>query len=276
MITYRNATLKELDTILEWAALEGWNPGLEDAHAFFAADPKGFFVATDQKDEPIASISVVNHTSDFAFLGLYIVTPAFRGKGTGFALWQHALDHAGGRTIGLDGVETQQENYRISGFKSAGGTTRFTGHCKGQQRETIRKANEEDFKHLVWLEGRASGVEKPKYLTAWFSNTATRTTFVLETQNEITGFATIRACRSGSKIGPLVATDATVARHLISHAATKFDGPVTVDAPNTATGLKQICHQLGLEPGFQTARMYKGELLDTRPGFFAVTTLELG
>jgi hypothetical protein len=34
----------ELDLAVEWAALEGWNPGLHDADAFYAADPDGFFV----------------------------------------------------------------------------------------------------------------------------------------------------------------------------------------------------------------------------------------
>ena len=28
----------EMDLAVEWAAAEGWNPGLDDADAFFAAD----------------------------------------------------------------------------------------------------------------------------------------------------------------------------------------------------------------------------------------------
>src|SRR3712207_6914266 len=31
--------------ILDWAAAEGWNPGLRDADAFWAADPDGFMLA---------------------------------------------------------------------------------------------------------------------------------------------------------------------------------------------------------------------------------------
>ena len=30
-----NLTLEELQTVIGWAAAEGWNPGLEDAKAFF-------------------------------------------------------------------------------------------------------------------------------------------------------------------------------------------------------------------------------------------------
>jgi len=39
------ASRSEIDTMAEWAAAEGWNPGLRDAECFYAADPEGFWVA---------------------------------------------------------------------------------------------------------------------------------------------------------------------------------------------------------------------------------------
>jgi hypothetical protein len=43
---YRCRTMTRDDVALavDWAAQEGWNPGLHDAASFHAADPKGFFV----------------------------------------------------------------------------------------------------------------------------------------------------------------------------------------------------------------------------------------
>ena len=38
---YRQATREELDLAISWAVTEGWNPGLADALAFWAADPSG-------------------------------------------------------------------------------------------------------------------------------------------------------------------------------------------------------------------------------------------
>ncbi len=40
-------TRSELDYALQWAQREGWNPGLQDAEAFYAADLHGFFVAEE-------------------------------------------------------------------------------------------------------------------------------------------------------------------------------------------------------------------------------------
>jgi len=32
---------QELDLAVDWAAAEGWNPGLHDANCFYAIDPTG-------------------------------------------------------------------------------------------------------------------------------------------------------------------------------------------------------------------------------------------
>ena len=40
-MTCRLATRDEVAPILDWAADEGWNPGLDDAAACHAADPAG-------------------------------------------------------------------------------------------------------------------------------------------------------------------------------------------------------------------------------------------
>ena len=33
-----------VETVIDWAAAEGWNPGLGDAACFYAIDPNGFFM----------------------------------------------------------------------------------------------------------------------------------------------------------------------------------------------------------------------------------------
>jgi len=117
---------KELETAIDWAAQEGWNPGLFDAEAYFAADPNGFLMGY-LDDKPIACISVVKYDDYFGFLGFYIVKPQFRGKGYGFKIWQAGMEYLKGCNVGLDGVVDQQENYKKSGFKLAYRNIRFEG-----------------------------------------------------------------------------------------------------------------------------------------------------
>src|SRR5438270_5682326 len=114
----RQLTRAELGLALDWAAAEGWNPGLGDADCFLQAD-EGGFLGSFLAGRLVASISVVAYDPAFAFLGLYIVAPAFRGQGFGFALWKAALARLGTRVVGLDGVVAQQDNYARSGFRLA-------------------------------------------------------------------------------------------------------------------------------------------------------------
>lgn len=264
----------ELPAILDWAAAEGWNPGHDDAPAFFAADPAGFFVA-DARGGPVAAISVVNHDSGFAFLGLYIVHPDWRGQGIGKALWDHALAHAGGRTVGLDGVPAQQDNYRHSGFAPAGQTARFEGPLDPISDPAIRPATPADLSALVALDAAANGHARAAFLTAWLADTASRRTLVHGPG--ITGFVTLRACRVGTRIGPLVAaTDADARALLHAAAAAAGTGPLVVDVPDRQQALTAYCRDSGMTCSFTTARMYRGPAPVPGPAVTTVATLELG
>jgi GNAT superfamily N-acetyltransferase len=106
------------------AADEGWNPGLHDATGFFAADPAGFLIGY-LDDEPIGCVSAVSYPGRFGFIGLYIVVPPHRGRGYGIRLWRAAMARLAGHNVGLDGVLSQQDNYRRSGFRMAHSNIRY-------------------------------------------------------------------------------------------------------------------------------------------------------
>src|SRR5271169_1324234 len=97
----RRMTKDELVHALDWAADEGWNPGLFDAESFHAADPDGFLLG-ELDGEPIGSVSAVRYGTEFGFLGFYIVKPAYRGQGYGLRLWRAAMDRLGSRNVGLE------------------------------------------------------------------------------------------------------------------------------------------------------------------------------
>lgn len=278
MIRHRRMDVAELGRVLDWAADEGWNPGLDDAAAFHAADPEGVFLALAD-DVPVAAISVVVHGSDRAFLGLYLCRPDWRGRGVGTALWAHAMEHAGDRTVGLDAVAAQRATYARLGFVAQGMTVRMSGMPAAVSWPTVpvRPARPEDVDALVALEGRASGWVKPRYLRAWVGGSDTRRSFVVDgADGRPTGFATVRRCRAGAKVGPLVAGDAATADALILRCAAEMPGALSVDARTSA--LVARCAALGLVPGFETTRMYRGPAPDapSDAAFHAVTSLELG
>jgi hypothetical protein len=117
---------EEIAIALDWAAAEGWNPGLADAACFATVDHDGFLIG-ELDGTPAATISCLNYDDRFAFLGFYIVRGDLRGRGYGLRIWNVAIAHGGARTIGLDGVVAQQDNYRKSGFRLAYANIRYGG-----------------------------------------------------------------------------------------------------------------------------------------------------
>ncbi|APZ51486.1 GNAT family N-acetyltransferase [Salipiger abyssi] len=270
----RVARQEEVALMLDWAAAEGWNPGRDDAAAFHAADPQGFFLA-ECDGAPVAAISVVNHSDSFAFLGLYLCRPEWRGRGVGFSLWRHALTHAGGRTVGLDGVAEQQENYARSGFVLTGSTTRLEGMAAAPA--PMRAATMDDLPALSALDKAANGIARPRFLSAWLAPCPTRRSVVLDGAQGPAGFATARLCREGCKVGPVVAPDLDAALALADAAAAAVGAErYIVDVPGPQPAFRAALEARGFAATFATARMYRGTPPESAPTLFAPATLELG
>lgn len=267
----------ELRMVLGWAAQEGWNPGLADATAFHAADHEGFFLAR-LRDEPVAAISVVNHDTQNSFLGLYLCRPEWRGKGIGYRTWTHALKHAGGRSVGLDGVPDQEENYRKSGFVRVGQSLRYVGRWEARKSDRVRALEVEDIPRLIKLDAAANGFARPSFMVAWLAPfKGLREARILKRDGQIAGFATWRACGEGTKIGPVVAPDTSSALELIADiAAMRGEGPLIVDLPEDNAVLRLELEAAGFDVPFVTARMYRGKVPQTGDMLQAIATMELG
>ncbi|MGW1965937.1 GNAT family N-acetyltransferase [Streptomyces sp. NPDC001935] len=271
------ATLDDWKVVGGWAADEGWNPGLSDSATFFVQDPGGFFIGRVD-GEPVSAISVVNHSDDYAFLGFYLVRPDLRGKGYGLATWETALAHAGGRTVGLDGVVAQQDNYRKSGFELAYRTARFTGAVPaGEEPAGVRAAGPADHAAITAYDSACYPADRPVFLESWLTAPGHRT-FVRRTDGRLSGYAVIRPARDSLRVGPLFADTADDARALFSALAADADGgALAVDVPLINTAAVALVEELGLAPSFETARMYTGPVREfAGERVYGVTSLELG
>jgi GNAT superfamily N-acetyltransferase len=114
-LTIRTLGRDEIRICLDFAAAEGWNPGLYDAAAFYAADNDGFFAA-ELDGETIGCISAVRYET-FGFIGLFIVREDQRRHGYGAALWDYAMHHLHGLPVGLDAVLAQEARYEKLGLQ---------------------------------------------------------------------------------------------------------------------------------------------------------------
>lgn len=273
----RPLTLSDLQELLLWAKAEGWNPGLADAECFHAADPQGFF-GCFVKNRLAAAISAVRYGEDFGFIGLYICHPDFRGRGLGKRVWDHAMHYLEGRSIGLDGVPAQQQNYARMGFKPHYRTWRWTGRliaCASLSPQ-IAPPDADNLAAIRHLDQRAFGYERQAFLHQWLG--PSHHTFYYTDGQKLSGYGTTRQCHEGFKIGPLFADNDEIAASLLAALAAKAAGQdIIIDVPESRTGFSRHLEAQGFTRNFMTARMYRGTppRLEERL-VFGVTSLELG
>lgn len=280
----RSVSRAEFSTAIDWAAAEGWNPGLNDLEPFHKVDPQGFLMGF-VGDEPVSSISVVRYGESFGFLGFYIVRPEFRGKGYGMATWNAGLEHLQGRVVGLDGVVDQQDNYRKSGFVYHGRNVRYAGipgpGAPPASGVTIRSVQMADMPAVTVLDRQAFPAPRASFLELWLvcPPDHQRHGLIAEKDGKIVGYGAIRRCREGWKVGPLIARDAAVASALFGKLCSLAAPGETVilDVPESHGAAVGLAQSNGLEPVFETARMYLGEAPEIADHLvFGITTFELG
>jgi ribosomal protein S18 acetylase RimI-like enzyme len=275
----RTATRAELDLLVDWAAAEGWNPGLADADAFYAADPYGFFLGR-LDGEPVGGISGVAYGDGFGFLGFYIVRPDYRGRGFGLRLWHACMDYLGTRLVGLDGVVAQQANYRKSGFRLAWNNVRYAGvggAAGPPGNADIGDAATLPFDAIAACDRACFPAARERFLRAWLALPGS-TALALRRDGALAGYGVVRRCRSGHKIGPLFADDGAAAEALFSALAGRAaGGPVLLDIAEPNAAARALVARHGMRPVFETARMYTGPAPDIAlDRVFGITTFELG
>ena len=269
-------TLVDLGLALDWAAGEGWNPGLDDAAPFFAADPKGFLIG-ERSSQPVAIVSLVRYGAAFGFLGFYIVHPEHRGNGYGLAMWRAAMALAEGRNIALDGVVAQQPNYRKSGFVYAYANERHEGVGGGAEPAGLMPIASVPFDRLDAYDARMFGCARTAFLRSWIAQPHAHGLVRIQ-GGALAGYGVIRQCRRGFKIGPLFADDATTAQRLFDGLAAHAPGaPIFLDVPRPNPAALALARARSMQPVFETARMYtRGDPGIPVNQIYGVTSFELG
>lgn len=268
----------EISVALDWAAAEGWNPGLADGACFGVVDPGGFLIG-ETDGAPASTISCVNYDESFAFLGFYIVREELRGRGYGLSMWDAAIAHAGSRVIGLDGVVAQQPNYEKSGFRRVYANIRYGGSITppAGSREGIVGLGDVPPGAVQADDRTVFPAPRAAFLRCWIGSPGHLGRALLR-DGRLAAWGVIRPCRIGYKIGPFVADDRSAADAVLAALLDAVGaGEFFLDVPGVNPDAIALAEGLGLAPVFETARMYTGPVPPLRlERVYGVTSFELG
>jgi RimJ/RimL family protein N-acetyltransferase len=278
--SYRIETMpfSEVETAIDWAAREGWNPGLSDAACFHAIDPNGFLMGV-LDGRPIARDSMPIYDDQFAFCGLYIVDPAYRGQGYGLALTRASLDYIGGRNAGLDGVEAMAAKYARFGYRKAHRSTRYayTPQTRVSQDPAIVPLTQIPFAKLAACDRAHFFAPRERFLQRWIAQPQATGLAYLDGAT-LEGYGVLRKCRTGYKIGPLFAATPEIAEALYGALCNHAIGePVFIDIPEpNASGLK-LAAKHDMRSEFACERMYlRGDPGLPLDRIYGLTSFEAG
>lgn len=249
-------------TMLDWAAQEGWNPGEDDAPSYYAADPGGF-LGCYLNNQLVSMVSAVQYGESFGFLGFYICHPEFRRQGLGAVIWNAAMKRLEGRTIGLDGVVEEQDNYAKSGFKLVHQNMRYSGlsDVTMPMDQRISIIGKGILPSIIKYDRNYFPAERSAFLERWMEpmNPMRRGLYLVE-EGIVRGYGVIRAARDGYRIGPMVAETPEGADLLFRALAGSAKGQmINIDLPLPNEQAVELAERYDLSPVFATARMYKGQ-----------------
>lgn len=234
----------------------------------------------------------------YAWIGVYVCHPDYRGTGCGMAVWEAAfrlLEERGIVDAGLDAVEAQTPRYQRSGFVSAWKSTRYSTtlatalplHEDGSPVLTdleLTLSSSSCVKILpIFDSGPLSGelthhcvqfdrkyiyptVDRDDLIRRWVS---LHPTFVcIEEEGEekrCLGFGSYRSSTRGYRIGPLYASSLPVAIALVRSVlqdlkgkGVSLDTTIFLDVPAPNSLASQLFTPFSFSECFYLWRMYKG------------------
>ncbi len=275
--TIRTMRHEDVEIAVEWAAQEGWNPGLHDGAVFYTTDPHGFFIG-ELDNEPVATVSAVAYGKTYGFMGFYIVKPEYRNRRFGQAMERHALRYMGDkRIIGIDGVLEREESYRSHGFVSSFHSVRYRVKGGCDTPATIIDLKGLSLKQVIAYDNGCFPAARPSFLSGWIAQADCGAVGIL-VDGSLCGYGVIRACRKGHKIGPLFADDEKTAEAIFCALLAKVQGDdVFLDVPMNNSLAVNLAERHEMQPVFETVRMYMhGEPYWPVQRVYGVTSFELG
>lgn len=271
----------EVPLLGQWAAGEGWNPGVSDLAIVHAIDPDAF-LALRHGEEMIGGGVIYRAAPMLGFMGLFIVRPDRRGQGLGTALWFRRRDLLlsrleGGATIGMDGVFDMVPFYERGGFRLSHRDLRFQGIATGTRDDSVEPLDARDRDEVVAMDAALLGADRKVFLERWLAAPGARTAG-LRIAGRLRAIAALRPARNGYRFGPVLAESADDARRVMSHLMADVQGQqVQLDVPEPNVAGITLAKGYAFTEVFGCARMYLGPIprVDVSR-VFGVTSFEFG
>ncbi|MDK2662068.1 MULTISPECIES: GNAT family N-acetyltransferase [unclassified Cupriavidus] len=252
--------------------LEDWKFILEIGEGIVAEDGTGI----------IGTVMYWLHGTDYAWLGMTIVSPDHRHQGLGRELVSRALNATGDRTVLLHTTSDGVPLFESFGFRQTCWVHRHQGSVFHypfvplSAGERIRPISPRDEAALADMASRSSGMPRAPLIKHLLT---VADVVAIDRYGDLIAFAALRKFGHGFVIGPVIAPDIDRAKALIAHwAGSRAGSFVRADVPDSS-GLSSWLTDMGLVQVDETVQaMVRGKppLPDASITRFALLSQSLG
>ena len=213
-VRFRLMTVEDVPEAMQLKDAAGWNQTSADWARFLSASPEGCFVAEHQGRVVGTATSIV-YEGRFAWIGMVIVDPQYRGQGIGTALLQRVIRYLDSRRvpcIKLDATPQGKPVYEKLGFVSEYGIERWM--LKHRRAINIASNSSTRIEDVLLVDREIFGADRSALLRS-LAEAAPGFTRVARQVTGVAGYAFGRRGSSADHLGPWMAQNEEVAALLL-------------------------------------------------------------
>lgn len=255
--------------------IAGWNQTPADWERFLNAGPDGCFVA-ECEGRVVGTVTTISYEDRFAWIGMVLVDPDFRGGGIGTRLLEKAiayLDARGIPTLKLDATPHGKPIYEKLGFVYEYEIERWAlKRAAGD--EPAPEARAEDLTAVLALDHEVFGASRDALLRS-LANCAPQFVCAVRNAAEIRGYAFGRPGSLADHLGPWIAQDESAAGELLNTFLRRSNREmVFADCLKANPWARPLLRAHGFELSRPLTRMYRG--INAHPGRSSLVCAVLG
>jgi ribosomal protein S18 acetylase RimI-like enzyme len=262
----RTMTKLDIPSGMRLKQISGWNQTAQDWERFLTASPGGCFVA-ELEGKVCGTATTISYEQRFAWVGMVLVDPEFRGRGLGARLLARAIEHLDAgkiSTIKLDATPLGKPLYEKLGFVSEYEIERWTLRTSSASSTRTYRfrprgvLSPDSLDSIFELDRDIFGADRSSLLES-LHREVPDFTFAIWNADIVEGYAFGRRGCYADHLGPWMATDAQVARQLLeAFLASCGRDTVVVDCLKSNTMARSLLQSVGFNYSRALTRMYRG------------------
>jgi GNAT superfamily N-acetyltransferase len=255
--------------------IAGWNQSAADWHRFLESSPHGCFVAEIHR-QVCGTVTTMPFQDRFAWIGMVLVHPDYRGRGLGTRLLERAIEHLDELklpTLKLDATPQGQPLYEKLGFQPEYEIGRWTRrqapsiHPKPSaivRHDGVERPSPELLGRICTADREMFGADRTVLLESLHRDAPDFTQAVVDA-GLVTGYSFGRRGSFADHLGPWMAIDEGIARQLLRAFLSNSSRDVQiVDCVTAHPAASDLLRSAGFTYTRPLVRMYRGS--NAHPG----------